>query len=102
MARTNLSPALHTELSEQLEKQLDETDELDSLRKAVSAAFRDELKRSRTAVARTRRQLKGQELPQKEIPGTERAQVKRDPFLLRLVTSARELLEYREKEEEAE
>lgn len=91
MTRNVISAALHAELSEKLEEQLDALDDLAEAKSAINDAFRNEKKRLASAVSRTRRQLKGQELPQRSIPGTEVPEPRRDPVLLRLIDSAKDL-----------
>src|SRR3990172_12284636 len=96
-----LSPDLHDKLTAELEQLLDERDDVDSRRRAVSKLLRGELERIADGIARVRMRLKGIEGAQIEIPGTELGERKRDPAVLEVLAAARRVRDAEEAFEEA-
>lgn len=90
MARKRtLAPDLHEKLALQLEQLLDERDDVDSRRRAISKMLRGELERIADNVARVRQRLKGVITEQADLPGTEVGDRKRDPGVLEILHAAR-------------
>ncbi len=83
-----ISPELHEEMAAQLEKLLDDQDDVREKRVRISKALGGELKIIAGAITRTRRVLKGLESPQQEIPGTEVGERRRDPAVLEILQAA--------------
>ncbi len=97
-----LSPDLHDELTAELEQLLDERDDVDSRRRAISKLLRGELERIADGIARVRMRLKGIEGAQIEIPGTELGERRRDPAVLEILAAARRVRDAEEPPDDAE
>ncbi len=94
MARSSrLPPAVHDKLTEQLEKLLDEDEDLRAKKKRITKALNDEIGLVDDAIYQTRLRLKGLGGDQSEIPGTETGTRKRDPVLVRVLKAAESLPE---------
>jgi hypothetical protein len=83
-----LSPALEDELRDRLEELLDERDDVADKRRRLSRHLGGHLKVLDESVGLVRRQLKGQELDQLEIPGSEKPEPARDPLVSEILRIA--------------
>lgn len=91
--KAKLSPKLEEELRDDLERLLDERDDVDGKRKRVAKAIRLQLDTLDGSIILIRRQLKGQSLDQAVIPGTELPDPKRDPKVIEILRLAGGLIE---------
>lgn len=93
MARSSrLPPAVHDRLTEQLEKLLDEEEDLRGkkkrITKRITKALNDEIGLVEDSIYQTRLRLKGLGGEQAEIPGTETGTRKRNPVLVQVLKAA--------------
>lgn len=89
MARNSrLPPAVHDRLTEQLEKLLDDEEDLRGKKKRISKALNDEIGLVEDSIYQTRLRLKGLGGDQSEIPGTETGTRKRNPVLVQVLKAA--------------
>lgn len=89
MARNSrLPPAVHDRLTEQLEKLLDEEEDLRGKKKRITKALNDEIGLVEDSIYQTRLRLKGLGGEQAEIPGTETGTRKRNPVLVQVLKAA--------------
>lgn len=88
MAKHAISEALYEELTEKLDGLMDERDDVAEKKARVTKALGGEIKSLDTDIRRIRRQRKGFDLPQTEIPGTEVGQRRRDPAVLEILRQA--------------
>jgi hypothetical protein len=94
-----ISRTLHDEFTAKLEALLDERDDVADKRRRISKALRGEVTGLDEQIAHVRRVLKGVDLPQLDIPGTEIGERKRDSILRRILDAAARIRD--EKIEEA-
>ncbi len=85
---SRLPPAVHDRLTEQLEKLLDEEEDLQGKKKRITKALNDELGVVADSIYQTRLRLKGLGADQTEIPGTETGVRKRNPALVQVLKAA--------------
>lgn len=83
-----LSPKLEAELRDKLEDLLDEHDDVATKKKRVAKALKGHLSILDDSISLVRRQLKGQDLDQLEIAGTEVPEPSRDPAVLEILKLA--------------
>lgn len=83
-----LSPDLEEELHLELADLLDEKDNVEARRSSINGALRGEIKKLSHAIQKVRLQLKGEELPQMEIHGTEKPEPARDPAVAEILRLA--------------
>jgi hypothetical protein len=95
-----ISRTLHDEFTAKLEALLDERDDVADKRRRISKALRGEVTGLDEQIAHVRRVLKGVDLPQLDIPGTEIGERKRDSILRRILDAAARIRD--EKIEDAE
>jgi hypothetical protein len=95
-----LSPELEEELHLKLADLLDEKDNVEDRKASINGALRGEIKKLAHAIAKTRRQLKGEELPQMEIEGTEKPEPTRDPVVRKILDLAGGIVRREEPKEE--
>lgn len=89
MARSSrLPPAVHDRLIEQLEKLLDDEEDLRGKKKRITKALNDEIGLVEDSIYQTRLRLKGLGGDQSEIPGTETGARKRNEVLVRILKAA--------------
>ncbi len=89
MARSSrLPPAVHDKLTEQLEKLLDDEEDLRGKKKRITKALNDEIGLVEDGIYQTRLRLKGLGGEQAEIPGTESGTRKRNPVLVQVLKAA--------------
>lgn len=98
MPKHAISAALYEELTDKLDQAMDERDDVAEKKGRVTRALGGHLKVLDNQIARLRRQRKGLESPQQEIPGTEAGEQKRDPAVEILLRAAEGLPEKSEKE----
>ncbi len=83
-----LSPKLETELRDKLEDLLDEHDDVDDKKRRVSKALKGHLSILDDSISLVRRQLKGRDLDQLEIPGTSLPEPAKDPVVAEILKLA--------------
>lgn len=83
-----LSPKLEVELRDKLEDLLDEHDDVAEKRKRVAKALKGHLSILDDSISLVRRQLKGQDLDQLELPGTETPAPAEDPVVRKILDLA--------------
>jgi hypothetical protein len=83
-----ISPALHAQLTEKLEQLLDQQDDVASKKKTIVDAIKGQQKKIALGVSQTRRRLKGIDLEQTDIPGTEIAELGVDPVVEEILRQA--------------
>lgn len=88
-----VSAALHEELTVNLEDLLDEQEDMKSKKALINRAINVELNTVAEAIYTVRRRLKGMDLEQTEIPGTETIHRKRDAAVIAILKSAGPLVE---------
>lgn len=88
-----VSAALHEELTVNLEDLLDERDLLSSAKALLVRSVNKELKTTSEAIYTVRRRLKGTDLEQTEIPGTETVRAHRDSALAEILRLLNPMLE---------
>ncbi len=98
MARPSLSPKLREEYSEKLQDTLDELDVAREKRRTITKALKGHEELLDQAIYTLRRRLKGLDLEQTELPGTEAGEPKRDPLVMQILKAAGEVAERKEKE----
>ncbi len=76
-----LSPTLEADLRDRLEELLDQEDDVSSKRKRLSQMLGNHVKTIKASVFHVRRQLKGLDLDQLEIPGTTLPEPEKDGLL---------------------
>jgi hypothetical protein len=91
--KPTLSPALEVELRNRLEEVLDEIDDVADKRRRLSKKLGGYLKVLAETRDLVRRQLKGQDLDQMEIPGTEKPEPARDPLVQEILKIAGGIVE---------
>jgi len=97
-----LTKELEEELLDKLQDLLDEADAAVDKKKAVAEILSGHVKALRGSVALVRRQLKGQDLEQLQIPGTEKPAPKNDPLVRRILEAAGGIVDRKEAEQEKE
>lgn len=97
-----LSPKLEEELRDKLEEMLDEHDDVADKRRRLSKLLGGHLKVIDSTVSLIRRQLKGLDLDQLEIPGTEMPVPAQDPLVQDILRIAGGIVEKQKAEEAAE
>lgn len=101
MPRTPVvSPKVHEELTLTLEQLLDEQDDLKSKKALISRAINVEIKTVGECLRDVRDRLKGREVEQVEIPGTEVVQRRRDRVVTQILKAATKLIADEEEREE--
>ncbi len=83
-----ISAALHAQLTEKLEQLLDQADDVAAKKKKITDAIKGQQKKIALGVSQTRRRLKGLDLEQAEIPGTEVAEIGIDPVVEEILQRA--------------
>jgi hypothetical protein len=101
-APPKLSPELETELRDKLEDLLDEHDDVSDKRRRLNRMLSGHMKVVAETIGRTRRQLKGIDLDQVEIPGTEKPEPARDPLVSEILRIAGGIVERKKDGEEPE
>jgi hypothetical protein len=95
-----LSAKLEVELRDRLEELLDDHDDVSDKKRRLTRALGSHLKVIEESVSLVRRQLKGQELDQLQIPGTEKPEPAKDPLVAEILRIAGGIVE-REPEKES-
>lgn len=97
-----LSPKLEAELRDKLEDLLDEHDDVAQKKKRVAKALKGHLSILDDSISLVRRQLKGQDLDQIEIAGTQVPEPYRDPAVAEIPKLAGGIVEPRRNEADEE
>ena len=97
-----VSPKLEADLRDRLEDLLDERDDVDAKRRRVAKALKGHLTILDDSITLVRRQLKGQDLDQTEIPGTQLPEPAKDPVVAEILRLAGGIVEREPEEEEEE
>lgn len=100
--KPTLSPALEVELRDRLEEVLDEIDDVADKRRRLSKKLGGYLKVLAETRDLVRRQLKGQDLDNLEIPGTEVPAPARDPLVQDILKLAGGIVEKEPAKDDAE
>ena len=101
MPRATLSKGLREEYSEKLQDTLDELDVAREKRRTITKALKGHEELLEQAIYTLRRRLKGLDLEQTEIPGTEAGEPRRDPAVQRILDAAAGIAD-REQDEDLE